>query len=132
MRALDGIQGGLLASWVDPLFLSSIVVGADPRTNGPAPLVKALQRAVPARALECFQELSSEQAEPSNANSGAGAMSILVTSVVFDRSKMQVRCPPDAAGQPTEPKRRESLYAVLLLGSDGTLCTTPGHTLRRV
>lgn len=101
MCAFDEIQGGLLASWVDPMFLSSIVVGADPRTDGPAPLVKALQRAVPARALKCSRELSSEQAESSNANSGAGAMSIMVTSVVFDRSKMQASSPPDGAEQPT-------------------------------
>ena len=43
-------QGGLLASWVDPIFFYSIVISADPRTNGPAPLLSALARAVPRRA----------------------------------------------------------------------------------
>ncbi|CAN0420279.1 unnamed protein product, partial [Ectocarpus sp. 8 AP-2014] len=48
--AFLGVQGGLLASWVEPIFLSSIIISADPRTDGPAPLASALTRAIPGRA----------------------------------------------------------------------------------
>ncbi|CAM9706750.1 unnamed protein product, partial [Ectocarpus fasciculatus] len=56
--AFLGVQGGLLASWVEPIFLSSIVISADPRTDGPAPLASALMRAIPGRAALAKRRLS--------------------------------------------------------------------------
>eukprot|EP00752_Nemacystus_decipiens_P004553 g4157.t1 len=115
--AVLGLQGGLLASWLEPIFLSSLVVSADPRTDGPAPLLSALARAVPGRAALAIARhpslspsLPPEQrccGHNSAQRPGVGArargereshrsapdvgvgMSVLVSSVTFDKSKAQ-------------------------------------------
>ena len=114
-------QGGLLASWVEPIFLSSLVVSADPRTAGSAPLSSALARAVPGRAelaIACQPSLSlppelrscgdnslqraegpgvecSSRRSTPDVDLGVGVgMSVFVTSVTFNRSKAQVRFGP--------------------------------------
>lgn len=85
VRCLE--QGGLLASWVEPFVLSSIVVSANPRADGPAPLLSALKRAVPGRASAARR--SSDQLKMEY--SSQADVEVFVTSVVFDKSKAQVR-----------------------------------------
>lgn len=79
-------QGGLLASWVEPFFLSSIVISANPRADGPAPLLSALRRAVPGRAAAARRSSDQLMME----HSSRADVEVFVTSVVFDKSKAQV------------------------------------------
>lgn len=82
-------QGGLLASWVEPLFLSSIVLGADPRTAGPEPLLAALRRAVPDRAAQARVDLG----QAGVTYPAPSELNVLVAErVVFDKCKSQVSC----------------------------------------
>lgn len=71
--------------------MSSIVVGADPRADDPAPLVKALKRAVPERASQSRRESLGRTKTLESRAAVSEAMEILVTTVVFGRSKTQVR-----------------------------------------
>ncbi|CAM9958281.1 unnamed protein product, partial [Hapterophycus canaliculatus] len=103
-------QGGLFAPWVEPIFLSSIVVSADPRSDGPGPLSSSLSRAIPGRAALALATTnhvppsSSGRPPPGDAQpaaAGAGspltsplpevkeAMRVFVTEVTFDKSKAQ-------------------------------------------
>ncbi|CAB1115289.1 unnamed protein product [Ectocarpus sp. CCAP 1310/34] len=100
--AFLGVQGGLLASWVEPIFLSSIVISADPRTDGPAPLASALTRAIPGRAA-----LANRRSSCGGTTGTAGGeehlshppmpreekeeerMAVFVCEVTFARSKAQ-------------------------------------------
>lgn len=67
--------------------MSSIVLSADPYTEGPAPLIEALRRAVPeraARARAALKQAGTLYPEPPT-------VEVFVTSsVVFERCKMQV------------------------------------------
>ncbi|CAM9796224.1 unnamed protein product [Laminaria digitata] len=110
--AFLGLQGGLLASWVEPIFLSSIVISADPRTEGPAPLLSALARAVPGRAAAAAAEAAAAAAAAAACTApddgplvkGLGPMrqevDVAIASVVFEKCKAQselralAECPP--------------------------------------
>lgn len=81
----------MLASWVEPVFLSSIVVGSDPRTDGPGPLVAALRRAVPERAGKCWGSVDQATLSGQHSATESPELDIFVTSVVFHRCKTQVR-----------------------------------------
>ncbi|CAM9784907.1 unnamed protein product [Ectocarpus sp. 12 AP-2014] len=98
--AFLGLQGGLLASWVEPIFLSSIVISADPRTDGPAPLASALTRAVPGRAALANRRSSCDGttetvdgkehlSHPPMPREEEERMAVFVSEVTFARSKAQ-------------------------------------------
>ncbi|CAM9548413.1 unnamed protein product [Ectocarpus sp. 4 AP-2014] len=99
--AFLGVQGGLLAPWVEPIFLSSIVVSADPRTDGPAPLASALTRAIPGRAALVNRRSSCDGTAgtvggeehlshpPMPREEEEERMAVFVSEVTFARSKAQ-------------------------------------------
>ncbi|CBN79376.1 conserved unknown protein [Ectocarpus siliculosus] len=99
--AFLGVQGGLLASWVEPIFLSSIVISADPRTDGPAPLASALTRAIPGRAALANRRSSFDGTTgtvggeehlshpPMPREEEEERMAVFVSEVTFARSKAQ-------------------------------------------
>lgn len=88
---------------MEPIFLSSIVISADPRTEGPAPLASALARAIPGRAA------LANRCSPCDGTTGTvdggehvshppmpreeeeERMAVFVSEVTFARSKAQVR-----------------------------------------
>lgn len=77
---------------MEPIFLSSIVISADPRTDGPVPLLSAVKRAVPERAAAVRSPLD----RPTVGFPSPSEAEVLITDVVFDRSKAQV-CDKGAA-----------------------------------
>lgn len=101
-----------MSSWVEPIALSSLIVSADPRSGGPAPLLSALERAVPGRTRQALAASrlpplsSSRPGEAAAARAGeAGEQSpfpvstspdkeegvaVFVTEVTFHKSKAQV------------------------------------------
>ena len=86
-------QGGLLAAWVEPMFLSSLVVSQDPRADGPGPLSSALRRAIPGRAALAMASHPLLSVHGGGGGGGGGdsaVVEISVAGVTFAKSKAQV------------------------------------------
>lgn len=101
-----------MAAWVEPIFLSSLVVSEDPRTDGPGPLLSALARAIPGRAALALASSASLSLSLRGGRGGGDdsmaveaerrshlqtpeeeeeeAVEVFVASVTFNRSKAQV------------------------------------------
>lgn len=111
---------------MEPIFLSSIVISADPRTDGPAPLASALTRAIPGRAAlakgcsSCDGTTGTVGGEehlphPPMPREEEERMAVFVSEVTFARSKAQVRSLHWQAGAGVEVcvlSRHGSIFAV--------------------